>query len=47
VVLAADAGTAYAGRRRQAAGPGQVTEAWFAEDIIGMMLQLGIISLPT
>jgi steroid delta-isomerase-like uncharacterized protein len=26
---------------------GRITEAWFAEDILGMMLQLGIISLPT
>jgi hypothetical protein len=26
---------------------GQIIEAWFAEDILGMMLQLGIISLPT
>jgi predicted ester cyclase len=25
---------------------GPITEAWFAEDILGMMLQLGAISLP-
>ncbi len=26
---------------------GRITEAWFAEDILGMMLQLGAISLPS
>jgi predicted ester cyclase len=25
----------------------KITEAWFAEDILGMMLQLGAISLPS
>lgn len=25
---------------------GRITEGWFAEDILGMLLQLGVISLP-
>jgi len=25
---------------------GKITEAWFGEDVLGMMLQLGVVHLP-
>jgi hypothetical protein len=26
---------------------GKITEGWFGEDILGMLLQLGVLSLPS